>query len=104
MISVKVSYTVKESFKIQNQKNISLFLSDLKKLTSLNFMYNVYIKEDGLTFLHLAMYENSDVQNNILKLPSFIQFQKERDKSELIAIPQIETLNLIGSSLNSILF
>ena len=103
MISVKVSYIVNKSFVSQNQKNINLFLMDLKKLTSLSFMYNVYLKEDGLTFLHISMYENNGIQDQVLSMPSFIHFQKERDQSELLEIPKIEILSLIGSSLNIVL-
>jgi hypothetical protein len=99
MISVKVSYTVKPEFVNQNRSNISAFLTDFKKLSHLSFLYNVYLQEDGLTFLHIAMYENEEVQNEILNVPSFLQFQKERDESGLNNSQTIETLKLIGSSL-----
>jgi len=99
MISVKVSYTVKPEFVDQNKNNISSFLADFKKLNTLNFLYNVYLQEDGLTFLHVSMYENETVQNEILNVPSFLNFQKERDESGLDSSCQIESLQLIGSSL-----
>ncbi len=100
MISVKVSYTVKPEFVDQNRNNISVFLTDFKKLNTLNFLYNVYLQEDGLTFLHVSMYENEEVQNQILNVASFLNFQKERDESGLNASAQIESLQLIGSSLS----
>jgi hypothetical protein len=99
MISVKVSYTVKTEFVNQNRNNISTFLTDFKKLTSLNFLYNVYLQEDGVTFLHIAMYENEEVQKEVLNVPSFINFQKERDESGLNNSHTMESLTLIGSSL-----
>lgn len=100
MISVKVSYKVKSEFVVQNKQNISMFLADFKKLTTLNFLYHVYLQDDGLTFLHLSMYENENVQNEILKVPSFLNFQQKRDESGLNGSHDIETLTLIGSSLS----
>lgn len=98
MISVKVSYTVKPDFVAQNKKNISAFLADFKKST-LNFLYNVYLQEDGVTFLHVSMYENEDIQQQILTMPAFVSFQQERDQSGLTVEPTIERMELIGSSL-----
>lgn len=102
MISVEVSYTVKPEFVAQNKRNISLFLADFRELTHLNFLYQVYIKEDGLTFFHLSMYENEEVQQQILQVPAFLQFQKERDESNLDKPPRFDHLKLIGSSLRLI--
>jgi hypothetical protein len=99
MISVKVSYTVKSEFAAQNKQNINAFLTDFKKLKHLQFLYNVYLQEDGLTFLHIAMYENEEVQQAVLSTPSFVAFQQSRDESGLIGAPVIEKLNLFGSSL-----
>jgi hypothetical protein len=99
MISVKVSYTVSPDFIAQNKKNISVFLADFKKLNTLNFFYNVFLQEDGLTFLHISMYEDETVQHQILNVPSFITFQTERDASGLTVSQQMENLTLVGSSL-----
>jgi hypothetical protein len=100
MISVKVCYTVKPEFVGQNKININTFLADFKKLSALNFLYNVYLQEDGLTFLHIAMYESEEVQKEVLNVPSFLQFQKERDESGLNNSHTIEKLTFIGSSLS----
>lgn len=102
MISVTVIYSVKLHFVTQNKENIKLFLKEFKKLTTLNFLYHAFIKEDGLTFVHLAMYENEAVQQEILNNPIFLKFQMERDASGLAEDPKIETLSLIGSSLSLI--
>ncbi|MDQ7949579.1 MAG: hypothetical protein REI93_12080, partial [Pedobacter sp.] len=96
MISVKVSYTVKPEFVAQNKKNISIFLADFKKMFAVNFLYNVYLQADGVTFLHVSMYENEDVQEQVLNVPSFLSFQKECDESGLDGQPTIENLNLFG--------
>jgi hypothetical protein len=100
MISVKISYTVKPEFVAQNKQNISMFLADFKKLVGKKFLYTVYVKDDGLTFLHVSMYENEEVQQQILNVPSFLQFQKERDESGLNDTHKFEVLTLMGSSLS----
>ena len=102
MISVKVSYTVKPDFVAQNKVHVSAFLADFKKLTSLNFLYHVYLQEDGQTFLHISMYENEEVQQQVLNVPSFVYFQEQRDQSGLAQQPTIEKLQVIGSSLGLI--
>jgi hypothetical protein len=100
MISVHTSYTVKAEFVQKNKENIALFLSDFKNLPQCNFLYNVFIKEDSLTFVHIAMYESEQDQNTVLNVPSFLQFQKERDESGLNETPKIEFIELVGSSLS----
>lgn len=102
MISVKVSYTVKPMFVEQNKKNINVFLADFKKISDANFFYNVFLEEDGVTFLHVSMYENEAVQQRILNEPSFLKFQFERDESGLDNSHQVKTLTLLGSSLRLI--
>lgn len=100
MISVKVSYTVKPEFVEQNKHNINIFLTDFKQLKQLKFLYNVYLQDDGLTFLHISMYENEEVQQAILSTPSFLTFQQQRDESGLSVSPSVEKLSLFGSSLS----
>ena len=102
MISVQISYTVKPDFALQNKKNISAFLLDFKKLSDASFLYNVYLKEDGLTFLHVSMFENEDVQARVLNVPSFLEFQRKRDESGVDGSHKVEFMNLIGSSLGLI--
>lgn len=100
MISVKVTYTVNADFLQQNKQNIHNFLMDLKKLANCNFMYNVFLLDDGLTFLHIAMYEREEDQQIVLNVPSFLKFQQERDQSNLIHKPEFKEISLIGSSLS----
>ncbi|RZK55578.1 MAG: hypothetical protein EOO91_13840 [Pedobacter sp.] len=100
MISVKVSYTVNPEFAAQNKQNINSFLNDFKQLKHLKFLYNVYAQDDGVTFLHLSMYENEEVQQTILAIPSFLKFQLERNESGLTVEPKIEMISLVGSSLS----
>lgn len=98
MITVKVTYTVKPEFVEANKENINIFLNDFKKLNPSEFRYNVYLEEDGKTFLHFSTYKNEETQKQILNIPSFKSFQEQRDKSGLDNTHKVEILSCIGSS------
>ena len=98
MITVKVTYTVKPEFVQKNQENINLFMDDFRSLNSTDFQYASYLCGDGKTFVHLSHYKNEDIQKNLLQVPSFLSFQKQRDDSGLEVSPQIEWMQLVASS------
>lgn len=98
MIIVKVTYTVKPEFVQQNQENINLFMTDFKKMKDILFRYNVYLLEDGKTFLHLAYFQNEDVQKRVLAVPSFKLFQQKRDESGIDNSHKVEMMKLIDFS------
>ncbi|SOD13250.1 hypothetical protein [Pedobacter xixiisoli] len=100
MIAVQVTYKVQADFAEENKSNISAFLADFKGMLASRFLYHVYIKEDGLTFVHVSMYENEEVQQQVLNTASFVIFQQKRDESGLLEAPVIENLNHLGSSLS----
>jgi hypothetical protein len=102
MISVQVTYKVKADFVEENKSNINVFLADFKGMLTSKFLYHVYLKEDGLTFVHVSMYENEDIQELVLNTPSFIAFQQKRDAQGLAEAPVIEHLQHLGSSLSLI--
>lgn len=95
MINVLVTYTVKPEFVSENKTNIQKFLDDFKKLDPTTFEYKVYLKEDGVTFLHYSNYINEDVQYEVLNVPSFKEFQRLRDESGLNGSHTIEILQSI---------
>ena len=98
MISVKVTYTVKPDFVQKNQENINLFMVDFKKMNTNEFRYVSYVCGDGKTFVHLSHYQNEDIQNRLLQVPSFLSFQKQRDDSGLENLPQIEIMQVVATS------
>ncbi|PXY41823.1 hypothetical protein DMB65_04470 [Flavobacterium cheongpyeongense] len=98
MITVKVSYTVKPELVEANKANINTFLSDFKKLNPSEFRYNVYLQDDGITFLHFSTYKNEEIQKQILNISSFKSFQEQRDKSGLGNTHKVEILSYVGSS------
>ncbi len=95
MINVIVTYTVKPEFVSENKTNIQKFLDDFKKLDPTTFEYKVYVKEDGVTFLHSSNYINEEVQHEVLNVPSFKEFQRLRDESGLNDSHKVEILQSI---------
>ena len=96
MINVIVTYTIKPEFVSENKRNIQKFLNDFKTLDQTKFEYKVFVKEDGVTFVHFSNYENEEVQNMVLNIPSFKEFQKLRDESGLNDSHKVETLQSVG--------
>lgn len=102
MIAVQVTYKINADFVEENKRNIAAFLADFKEMHNSKFLYHVYTKEDGLTFVHVSMYENTEVQQEVLNIPSFVAFQQKRDASGLTEAPVVENLQHLGSSLRVI--
>lgn len=98
MIVVKVTYTVKPEFVQKNQQNIDRFMADLKKLDKNDFRYNVYLKEDGTTFVHISHFKDEAIQQKVLETPSFKSFQQERDDSGLNGSHKLEVFKVINTS------
>lgn len=96
MINVIVTYTVKPEFVSENKSNVQKFLNDFKNLDQTKFEYNVFVKEDGVTFVHFSNYENEEVQNMVLNIPSFKEFQRIRDESGLNDSHKVEFLKPVG--------
>ena len=95
MINVIVTYTVKPEFVSENKSNIYKFLNDFKNLDQSKFEYKVFVKEDGVTFVHFSNYENEEVQNEVLNVPSFKEFQRLRDKIGLNNSHKVEILKSV---------
>ncbi|MEG0928102.1 MULTISPECIES: hypothetical protein [Chryseobacterium] len=95
MINVIVSYTVNPEFVPANKANIQTFLDDFKNLDQSTFEYKVYVKEDGVTFVHYSNYSNEEVQHEVLNVPSFKEFQRLRDESGLNGSHKVEFLQPI---------
>lgn len=98
MLNVNVTYQVKREFVEENKMNIQKFLNDFKSLDKTKFSYNVYLKDDGVTFVHTSNYLDEKTQKEILNVPSFLEFQKKRDESGLNNTHNVEILEYIGSS------
>ncbi|MDR6923438.1 MULTISPECIES: hypothetical protein [Chryseobacterium] len=95
MINVIVTYTVSPEFVSENKANIQQFLDDFQNLDQETFEYKVYVKEDGVTFLHYSNYINEEAQYEVLNVPSFKEFQRLRDESGLNGSHKVEILQSI---------
>ncbi|SHG70200.1 hypothetical protein SAMN05421866_1266 [Chryseobacterium oranimense] len=95
MINVIVTYTVNPDYVSENKTHIQKFLEDFKNLDQETFEYKVYVKEDGVTFLHYSNYINEEVQHEVLNTPSFKEFQRLRDESGLNGTHKVEILQSI---------
>lgn len=101
MVAVQVTYKINADFVEVNKSNIATFLNDFKELRNSKFLYHAYVKEDGLTFVHVSMYQSEEIQQEVLSTPSFVAFQMQRDQN-LAEAPIIERLAHVGSSLGLI--
>lgn len=97
MITVHVTYTVNEDYLNANKEMIRKFLEDFNTLDNTHFLYSVFQAEDGATFIHTSQYKNKEIQQILLNIPSFLDFQEQRDKN-LASDPKIEFLNFVGAS------
>ena len=98
MINVIVSYTVPEDFIEINKTNIQKFLGDFEQLNASEFSYRVLQKENEPGFVHISNYANPEIQQQLLAVPSFVEFQKQRDSSCEDIKQKIEIYQFIGSS------
>ncbi len=98
MQTVKVEYTVQESYTATNKENINQVMKDLRALNNPGILYASYVKEDGVSFVHLASYPDQKTADIIPNLESFKKFQTELKASGLVTPPTPEALNLVASS------
>jgi quinol monooxygenase YgiN len=97
MINVNVKYTVLPEFSDTNRENIERFLESFRELDHTKFRYQVFVEDDGLTFYHHSAYLNEDIQQQLLAMPLFLEFQRQRD-ANLDGKPEIKTLKFQGSA------
>ena len=95
---VKVTYTTKPEYVLQNKTNIQQVMDDLQKLNNTNINYNACICEDGKTFIHTAFFNSESDQQVLNAIPSFIHFQTALKASGLESPPKQELLQLVGTS------
>lgn len=81
MINVKVKYKVAAEFSERNRENIELFLESFRELDHTKFRYQIFVEEDGLTFYHQSAYVDEEIQRQLLAMPMFLEFQRQRDQN-----------------------
>lgn len=95
---VKVTYTVKAGFATENQKNVQVFMEDLRRANDPGLQYISYLGADGKTFTHIATCTSDTAQQTLLELPSFQAFQQKRDDSGLEKELHIEEVSLVAAT------
>jgi len=95
---VKVTYTTKPEFSLQNQSNIKNVMTDLQNAAHQGISYNACMCDDNKTFIHTAFFKSEEDQKFLNELPSFKSFQEQLKSSGLEVPPKQELLTLIGSS------
>ncbi len=97
MDAVKVKYKIKKEFVEKNKENIAAVIQEIKSLGDTGVMYSVYVKDDGLTFVHFAMRRDEVAAQVIPRLASFQKFSAElRDNLEIK--PEVTDLDLVNAS------
>lgn len=102
MKTVQVTYTVQESYADQNKMNITQVMNDLRATGRDGIHYSSYVKEDGVTFVHVAHFATEEDNKVLNDLDSFKHFQQELKASGLVNPPAAQTLEMIGSSNNTL--
>lgn len=97
MRAVKVEYTVKPGYVDTNKANIAKVMEELRATGDKNILYSTYLKEDGVSFVHFAIYNNAD--NILTSLPAFKAFTTQL-KAEGLAgnAPKTQHLQMVGKS------
>jgi len=97
MKTIRVQYTVKESFAEQNKKNIQAVMNELRALDGADVKYSAHVMNDGKTFMHLVHYNSENAENLPSSLDSFKRFQQQL-KENLEIPPKVETFESVHSS------
>lgn len=95
---VQVTYTTRDSFVAQNQKNIQNVMNDLNVADGAGITYISCLQSDGKTFVHTGYFQSENDQKVLNELPSFKLFQEALKSSGLEVPPKQEILTLVGSS------
>jgi hypothetical protein len=97
MKAIKVEYTVKPEYVDTNKANIQKVVSELRSMEDPGILYSVYVKEDGCSFVHFAIY-GDDRPNIIPTLASFLAFRDQLKAEGLEGGIQSHTMEMAGSS------
>ena len=92
-----VQYTVKPEYAETNKQNIARVMSDLRALKPAGLRYTTFIKDDGRTFIHVAV--ATEAGNAVLReLPSFKAFQAELKASGPESPPAASKLSIVDAT------
>ncbi len=93
----RVTYTVKPEFVETNKKNIEAVMAEVRSKNWPGFKYATYLAPDGISFMHFAMAESKEVNDQLLTLESFKHFTSELRSKGAEAPPKSEHMSLVAS-------
>jgi hypothetical protein len=96
MKAIKVEYTVREDYVKTNKENIKEVMNELRDLKA-PVKYFVSIKENGKTFVHIAISRDEESSNIISNLKAFKKF-REQLQTGTESQPNSENLEIVNSS------
>jgi len=70
-----VQYTVKPDRAAENQQLIERVFEELRRTTPAGLHYEVFTQPNGITFVHVASFDDAIGENPLPKLPAFQAFQ-----------------------------
>lgn len=95
MKAIRVQYTVKPEYVETNKKNIQAVMDELKRNPIEGMQYRAFLLEDGLSFMHLNIYEEDEILNKLNGVELFTKFRMELKASEPLSPPKSENITLI---------
>src|SRR5436190_23545711 len=98
MKAIKVEYTVKQEYVNTNKANIQKVMDGLRALGNVGVLYSTYLKDDGCSFVHFAIYRDSGEPNIITSLETFKAFSKQLKEEGLVTPPQTINLDMVAKS------
>jgi L-rhamnose mutarotase len=98
MDTVKVQYTVKESYVETNKQNIKKVMDALREINNPDLKYSAFLQDDGKTFVHFVMRANEEAASALNNLEAFQQFQQALKASQPEVPPKPENLYLVASA------
>jgi hypothetical protein len=96
MKRVIVQYKVKADQADENRRLIEAVFASLQEASPENLRYASFVKEDGVSFVHIASIETSDGSNPLEEIAAFDSFTEAiGDRCEIP--PQVAVLEVVGS-------
>lgn len=98
MYSIIISYTVPEAFAETNKKNIAAFLKEFGEYGASKFKYQVLVREDGVSFMHIASFQDEKTWEEMVVLPTYAAFTEQRDANMEDDDVTTDTMNTVGQA------
>lgn len=91
-----VTYKVKEGLSETNKNYIKNVFTELMEKQPDGIKYACFVKEDGLSFVHISFIETEDGSNPLTMMKSFTEFTDEiKDRCDIL--PQADLITEVGN-------